>query len=62
MIAIQHLEKQDNVLSPECEYFDDSEKESLLFVLRKNRLFPILLKGLWGMWAFSRVSTWMSKQ
>lgn len=45
MIAIQHFDKQDNVLSTDCTYFDDSEKENLLLSCGKTGCSPSYLKG-----------------
>ena len=45
MIAIQSLEKKDNVLSAECEYFDGIEKESLLSFCKETGCSERYLKG-----------------
>ena len=45
MIAIQSLEKKDNVLSAECEYFDGIEKESLFSFCKETGCSERYLKG-----------------
>jgi hypothetical protein len=44
-IAVQHLEKQDNVLSAECINFDDTEKESLLSFCNKTGCSLSFVRG-----------------